>query len=310
MDAEDLKRLGSVGPSAEPAPDILEAIRRQIEERPDATAVDEGDRTVSYRELGRRMDRVAARLSGSQSIVGVCLPRSSNLIAAWVGALKSGRAYLPLDPEHPDERLRFMLADAEADVVLTDAGNVERFRGLGIEVLDIEEALAAQTDEAPASPPEPGGLAYVLYTSGSTGKPKGVRITRRNLSEYIAWAERSYLDGQPARFAFFTSPAFDLTVTSALAPLACGGSVVVQDSQDGAAAVRRVFTGGRCDIVKLTPSHLALLRDLDLSNSSVRKLILGGEDLKPSWRKRSIARWAATSRSGTSTAPPKLPSAA
>jgi amino acid adenylation domain-containing protein len=124
-------------------------------------------------------------------------------------------------------------------------------------------------------------LAYVLYTSGSTGQPKGVEVTHGSLADYVAWAARRYADGERLTWPLFTSPAFDLTLTSIFVPLASAGTILVYPDEPGASAllVRRVFEDDEADVVKLTPSHLALLRDLDLSRARVRRLIVGGEDL-------------------------------
>jgi acyl-CoA synthetase (AMP-forming)/AMP-acid ligase II len=121
----------------------------------------------------------------------------------------------------------------------------------------------------------------VLYTSGSTGQPKGVEVTHGSLADYVAWAARRYSDGERLTWPLFTSPAFDLTLTSIFVPLASAGTIVIYPNEVGASAlvVRKVFEDNQADVVKLTPSHLALLRDLDLSRSRVRRLIVGGEDL-------------------------------
>ncbi len=130
-------------------------------------------------------------------------------------------------------------------------------------------------------PIDAGDSAYVMYTSGSTGRPKGVTVSHGNLANYITWASRVYGGDEPVSFPLYTSPGFDLTVTSLFAPLVSGGSVVVygdDDPQD--LSVLEVFEDDRVDVVKLTPSHLALLQPEHFTTRRIRTLILGGEELR------------------------------
>ncbi len=125
-------------------------------------------------------------------------------------------------------------------------------------------------------------LAYILFTSGSTGRPKGVMIEHCSLANYVSWAKRYYLRGEVLDFPLFTPLSFDLTVTSIFVPLASGGRIVVYEEDEGPfdLTLLRVLEDNQVDVIKLTPSHLALVRDRDFSRSRVKKLILGGEDLK------------------------------
>ena len=276
-------------PPGAPAPipsSVVALVRARAAEHPDAAAVLDGDRLVGYGSLLADADALAGRLQragvGPERVVGVCVERSAELVVALLGALASGAAFLPLEPGHPDERLRGLLEDAGASCVLTSASLVERVRGWGAEPLVVDGRPSDDGASDALAEPTPESLAYVIYTSGSTGRPKGVEVTHRALADYVAWAARGYTDGERLRFALFTSPAFDLTLTSILVPLASGGTIVVHrdDPLVGGLLVRRVFEDDRVDVVKLTPSHLALLRDLDLTRSRVRRLVVGGEDLK------------------------------
>ena len=151
----------------------------QAQARPDAAALLSGERTLSYGALDARADRLAARLAGlgvrAEEPVAVCSERSIEQLVALLAILKAGAAYLPLDPAWPDERLRFMLDDAGARVLLTSA---RRAPGGGVaHVLDLDEELvAAGPGEPPRVPGSPERLAYITYTSGSTGTPKGVPV--------------------------------------------------------------------------------------------------------------------------------------
>jgi non-ribosomal peptide synthetase component F len=122
----------------------------------------------------------------------------------------------------------------------------------------------------------------VIYTSGSTGKPKGVQIEHRGLTNYLWWARKRYFGNDKLDFAFFSSLSFDLTITSIYLPLISGSRVVIyrEDQNAKGSVILRVVEDNQVDIVKLTPSHLALIKNMDLAATRIRKFIVGGEDFK------------------------------
>jgi iturin family lipopeptide synthetase A/iturin family lipopeptide synthetase C/tyrocidine synthetase-3 len=148
------------------------------------------------------------------------------------------------------------------------------------------DADFATIEACPASAPapvvSPDQLAYVIFTSGSTGAPKGVMIRHRNLVNYIWWANNQYGQGERLTWPLFSSLAFDLTVTSVFTPLISGGRIVVYGEDPGSRGmvVLKVIRDGVADIVKLTPAHLAMIKDMDLRATRIRRLIVGGEDFK------------------------------
>src|SRR5262249_411840 len=161
-----------------------------------------GHERLTYRELNERANRLAHHLrqhgAGSESLVGVLLERSPALIVALLGVLKSGASYVPLDPAYPRERLRFMLADAGAKVLLTRQSLRDELSPHDARVvcLDTEwENLAAASSENPARQSAPANLAYVIYTSGSTGKPKGAAIEHQSAVTLVQWA-RDFFTGE------------------------------------------------------------------------------------------------------------------
>ncbi len=123
-------------------------------------------------------------------------------------------------------------------------------------------------------------LAYMIYTSGSTGMPKGTMLKQRGLVNYITWANKEYVKGEALDFALYSSFSFDLTITSLFTPLISGNKIVIYNNDGDEPIIRQIFKDNRVGIVKLTPSHLRLIRDIDNSNSSIKRLIVGGEDLK------------------------------
>ena len=269
---------------------VLSLVRESMRAAPDAIAIRDGERRLTYAQLDFATRSLARELRdagvGSETVVGVSLDRSAEMVVAMLGVLVAGGAFLPLDPAYPDSRLTFVVGDAGATLVITTADKAERVRSWGATpVIASRLATDERADQEPGEPSvrydcRPDSLAYVLYTSGSTGQPKGVEVTHGSLADYVAWAARRYALGERLTWPLFTSPAFDLTLSSIFVPLASAGTIVIYPDELGASAlvVRRVFEDNQADVVKLTPSHLGLVRDLDLSRSRVRRLIVGGED--------------------------------
>ncbi|MFI5589783.1 amino acid adenylation domain-containing protein [Amycolatopsis sp. NPDC051758] len=254
-DAERAQVAEWSGSSTSDAPLFVARFEEQVRSTPDAVAVDLGGVRLTYAELNTRVNRVAHRL-GSGGVVGVCAPNSADLVVGILGALKSGAAYVPLDPANPAQRQALVLADAGARVVLTSGGTL-----VSTETLDLSDPAvwADSSDENPA-PPGPDDIAYVIYTSGSTGRPKGVQVGHRALATYLGWAREAY-PSLAGRALLHTSASFDLTVTTLLGPLTAGGSIV---------------DAGRPDFLKATPTHLAVLPEESYPTGD---LVLGGEAL-------------------------------
>ena len=211
---------------------------------PDAIAVHCEAGTLSYRELRERANRLAHRLQalgvGPDTPVGLCLERGPDRVVGLLGILKAGGAYLPLDPDYPAERLAFMLADAGADLVISQA----RLRpGLPADCralcLDGErEALADWPATTPESATDAGGLAYVMYTSGSTGRPKGVAIPHRAIARLVC--NTDYVQIAPGdRVAQASNASFDALTFELWGALANGASLHPIDKE--AALDPRVF---------------------------------------------------------------------
>ncbi|MEA5361540.1 amino acid adenylation domain-containing protein [Amycolatopsis sp., V23-08] len=251
-DAERAQVLEWGETSTSDAPLFVTRFEEQVTQTPDALAVELGGVRLTYAELNARANRVAHRI-GAGGVVGVCAPNSADLVVGIVGALKSGAAYVPLDPANPAQRQALVLADAGARVVLTSGVTLDA------ETLDLGDP-AVWEDSSTENPPAADGIAYVIYTSGSTGRPKGVQVGHRALATYLAWAREAY-PSLSGRALLHTSASFDLTVTTLLGPLTAGGSLV--DS-------------GRPDFVKATPTHLAVLPEESYPTGD---LVLGGEAL-------------------------------
>ncbi|MFA0963318.1 amino acid adenylation domain-containing protein [Roseivirga sp. BDSF3-8] len=239
---------------------------------------------LTYKELDTLSGRLARVLReyygvGEGDIVALNLPRSVYVPALLLALHRIGAAYLPLDKGLPSARVQGILTDAGAALLVSDREEPADDKGRVV----LNELLVRAEEVEPASsyPPDPASLAYVIYTSGSTGTPKGVCITHANLSHYVQWANATYFaSGQAAPFAFCTSLGFDLTVTSLFTTLLRGDSIRVFASDDTASVLKEVFMpGSGVRAVKLTPSHIAMLRHLELTATEVAVCIAGGEPL-------------------------------
>jgi amino acid adenylation domain-containing protein len=274
---------------------IIDLVRDQVTRSPDVEAIRFGDVMLTYRQLDERSNQMAAHLSstgvGPGRIAVVFMEHSIEVVVAILGVLKSGAAYVPVDAATPKGRIATILkdisngTDGRAPVAITQA----RLQSVlspdlaDIFVLDADfGSILNQPDSARPSAATPDGTAYIIFTSGSTGTPKGVEIAHRSLVNYIWWAARVYSSGEPLAWPLFSSLAFDLTVTTLFTPLITGGRIVVYLGDPGAQVMvaLKVVDDNAVDIMKLTPAHLAMIRDRDLETTRLRKFIVGGEDFK------------------------------
>jgi amino acid adenylation domain-containing protein len=290
---EGRRLMAEFNPAPAPAASarsVVELFEAQAARTPDAVAVIHGERQLTYGQLNRRANRLAYQLRergvGPEVIVGLYTGRSPDTVVGLLAVLKAGGAYLPVLPSDPPTRVAELLRDAGAQVVV---GHTAPPGGPPLVHPDSGETLPDSTGDPVG--PAPGDAAYVLYTSGSTGQAKGVVVEHDALVRYVAWARDFYLRSGPADFPLFTSLSFDLTITSLWLPLTCGGRVVVYDDEvdGGVPALLRVLEDDEVDVIKLTPSHLSLIRGRDQRESRVRTLILGGEDLKTEAARTALA---------------------
>jgi amino acid adenylation domain-containing protein len=239
MDAEERRRVLEEWNRTEapfPADQCLHQLfEAHAAREPHAAAVVFRDRTLSYGELDARANRLARHLAGlgvgPEVLVGLCLERGPELVAALLGVLKAGGAYLPLDPGYPAERLARMLAGSGAAVVLTQESLRDVLPALdGVAVVSLDgeaERIAAHGAEPVRSAVEPRNLAYVIFTSGSTGVPKGIALAHRGVANNLADLNGGWGVGAEDRVLLLSSLSFDMSVYETLGILAAGGAVVV-----------------------------------------------------------------------------------
>ncbi|MBP2328445.1 amino acid adenylation domain-containing protein [Kibdelosporangium banguiense] len=261
-------------------------IERQVARTPDAIALAVGHTELTYRELNERANQFARGLlglgAGPERFVALLLPQSVELVVAVLGVLKTGAAYVPIDPAYPADRVNHMLATTRPVVVLTDADGIERVALSGTKALTANDwtawdCLSAQDvrdDERP-TPLVPANPAFVIFTSGSTGRPKGVIVEHASLDVYLAWCREIYT-GLAGEALVHSPVSFDLTATGLFGPLTIGGAVRLVELDGG-----RPPTDGmrRPTFVKATPSHLPMLLELPPDFSPSQQLALGGESL-------------------------------
>ncbi len=276
-----------------PVSGVLELFKHQVELKPHAIALlqEKGD-ALNYNDLDKFSNQISHYLRdacGVQhgSIVGLMLERGPYLVPFILGVLKTGAAYIPIDPEYPNGRIKTIISGSGMDHLICD--NRREPDQLEVALIDtnvVIPELHAYSDKSLAIDLSSDDLAYIIYTSGSTGKPKGVMIEHSSLLNYIHWASHYYLDDKAYSFALFSSISFDLTITSIFVPLVTGNRIVVYGEQqdDQVSLISRVFQDHRSNIIKLTPSHLRLVREMTINTSLAgrKKLIVGGEQLETS----------------------------
>ncbi|MEV6584137.1 condensation domain-containing protein, partial [Streptomyces sp. NPDC051582] len=276
-------------------PQLFEA---QVVRTPDASAVVSGGVELSYGELNARANRLARHLvasgAGPERLVTVALPRSVDLVVALLAVLKSGSAYVPVDPEYPADRIAHMLADAEPVLVITDTDTASALPQDGVAphlLLDdprVRHAVAGRdsgdlSDGDRLSPVLPAHPVYVIYTSGSTGRPKGVVVSHAALVNYVVRCPQAYPDLARST-AWHASASFDMGVTALYGALAAGGRVVVAALSS---AEEGDVDGLPVSFLKVTPSHLPFLEGAGRAFVPGGQLMLGGEEVPA----HVVTRW-------------------
>ncbi|WP_201376287.1 non-ribosomal peptide synthase/polyketide synthase [Ktedonobacter robiniae] len=260
---------------------------KQVAQTPDAIALEDEHGLLTYRELDARANQLAHHLrtlgAGPETLIGIYVERSLAMVIGVLGSLKVGAAYIPLDPQYPEERLKWIAEDARLSILLTTRS--QAFVTEQVVRLDQDWGVIAR--QPAASPPAcqltSDSLAYIIYTSGSTGRPKGVMISHEGLTHYVQWSSQHYRAGDGFGSAVHSSLAFDLTVTSLFTSLVAGRRIVLLAESQGVEALGQVLRE-RADfsLLKITPAHLDLLNQYlqpgELATAS-RALVIGGEAL-------------------------------
>ncbi len=266
--------------AARPAVSVPELVARQVFRTPDAVAVVCDDVRLTYRQLADRADRLARRLTRAgvtpESVVALALPRSADLVVALLGILRSGAAYLPVDPRYPAERLRHLLADTGPGLLLTDTATAAVLPTHTVPVCLVDEPDQADgAGPGLPAPPRPDQLAYVMYTSGSTGTPKGVALTHANVVNGVCGLAETAGTRPGVTMLAGTSINFDVSVFEVFTALSTGATVeMVRDVL--VLAERGGWSGG---VLHTVPSVFAELIDQVSGRLRADTLMFAGERL-------------------------------
>ncbi|MFF7566047.1 amino acid adenylation domain-containing protein [Streptomyces pseudovenezuelae] len=290
--------LERTGTAAAPPEDTLpELFARQAARTPDATAVVHDGTRLTYAELDERSNRLAHLLAdrgaGPERLVALALPRTPDLVVAVLAVLKTGAAYVPIDPEYPAERLSFMLADA--DPVLLVAADATAPPGHALPVVTLDESRHHPSTPLRLPLPHPDNAAYVIYTSGSTGRPKGVAVPHRNVVRLFTSTRHWFDFGPDDVWTLFHSYAFDFSVWELWGALLHGGTLLIVPfavSRD-AEEFLRLLVRERVTVLNQTPSAFGELLRADAAlpdtgdRLALRYVVFGGEALDPA----RVAEW-------------------
>ncbi len=260
-----------------PSETILSSFAKQVNHIPNQIALISDDIKLTYNELNSESNQLVYYLQEKYAIttndlIAIQLPRNEKMIISILGVLKSGGAYVPIDMNHPQERIKYILEDTQSKVFIDEKFwkefNVHRDN---------------YSTEDPVVKLDPSNLAYIIYTSGTTGNPKGVCISHSNLMNYVCWSNQYYFNnGDRGNWGLFTSISFDLSVTALFCSLTRGCSLWLSEGEEDILTVLiKAFKNKDIDILKLTPSHISLLKNIEIHHTGIRKIILGGEKLYP-----------------------------
>lgn len=277
---------------------VHQLFSEQAKRTPEAIAVEQGERRLTYAALEEFTDRLATNLVAQgvkpEARVGICMERSIEMVAAELGVLKAGGAYVPLDPTHPLERLVLMLKDADVRVVLTRKQLcITLSRELPkVEVvcaddwfangLPVEAAPVARDPVQPLPQVKSNRLAYVIYTSGSTGVPKGVEVEHRSLVNLISWHQRAYQVTTDDRASLLANPAFDASAWELWPYLTAGASVHIPEDETTKFPARLMTWFSERDITLAfvpTPMAEAMFEETWPKRCALRAILTGGDRL-------------------------------
>src|ERR1051326_6176190 len=271
-------------------PSLHELFERQAALTPDATAVECGDRRLTYSELDVRSNQLAAHLQAlgvaPDVLVAVCVERSVELVVALLGVLKAGGAYVPLDAAYPADRIRFIIEDARSPVLLTQEHVASHKAGNRAKIICLDRDWPEIAKESSLSPPRPAtasDLAYVIYTSGSTGRPKGVKIEHRALVNCLRSMQREPGFATDDVLLAVTTFSFDIAGLELFLPLINGGKVIVATRSavvDGE-ALKKQLLEDNVTVMQATPATWRLLLAAGWEGKADLKLLCGGEPLPP-----------------------------
>ncbi|MET7798190.1 amino acid adenylation domain-containing protein [Streptomyces decoyicus] len=290
-----VREWNATGGVRAPAGAIHERVAARAAATPDATAVSCGQDALTYRELDERANQLAHHLlalgAGPDLLVGLSVERSTQMAIGLLGILKSGAAYVPLDPAYPGDRLEYMLRDCGAKLLVTHRGLRDRLPAAEAVVVDLDRdgtEISRLPRTAPQVPATGADLAYVIYTSGSTGRPKGVAVEHHTVLNLLANCQPAYGFDEGDVWTVFHSYAFDFSVWELWGCLSTGGHAVIvpQDVARSPEAMWALLRDESVTVLNQTPSMFRELVESAARRDArtlpeLRWVIFGGEALEP-----------------------------
>lgn len=273
---------------------IYEMFREQVEQNADKTCIFDDRRSLTRGEFAALVDTLARRLPEDAAKVGIVMEHSVEMIAAIFAVLKTGRAYVPVEPFFPQDRISFMMQDAGVDVVLTMEKYVAKLgdlpyriveRDVEAEAAGVAETREAGSDTESAHIAHPGDLAYILYTSGSTGKPKGVSVRNENVCHYIRAFRHEFHPSESDTMLQYSVCSFDIFVEEVFTTLCSGATLAIpsdETKKDMGKLMKYVEKHG-VTIISGFPYLLLEMNSLPDIPASLRLLISGGDVLRASY---------------------------
>ena len=251
-----------------------------------------GKQKLTYDELNKKANQLACYLLAlglkKDTPVAICIERSFECLITILAILKAGAAYLPIDSDHPAERLLFILNDSQAAFLITNSqfeNKFNQYQGRVILLDKVVQEINKQSTKNPLLDIKSQQLAYVIYTSGSTGKPKGVLIEHRSLINYCLWFSEYCSPKPKQRIDFSSNHTFDMAITISIAPLMIGLTIVICDDEvkKNVRNYLKYLKSSKINLIKLTPSYFKVLLQ-DINNKFIalpylKTIILGGENL-------------------------------
>ncbi len=288
---------------------LHQLVENQVKQSPNCTAITFFEQHLTYGELNKKANQLAHYLQNNgvncNSLVGICVERSLDMVVGLLGILKAGAAYVPLDPNYPVERLKYMLEDARLQVVLTQKALVKKLEELketifnpnlnSYKIIDIQEnwqEISKNSKDNLPNSTKPSNLAYIIYTSGSTGKPKGVQIPHKAVVNFLnSMKEKPRLTRQDTLLSV-TTLSFDIAALEIFLPLIVGGKLVLVNREIASDGMKlaEAIDKSQASILQATPATWQMLLNAQWQGNKNLKILCGGESLSDGLAKKLLEK--------------------
>lgn len=286
-------------PANYPAVCIHQLFETQVTASPSTVAVVFEGQSLTYESLNTQANQLAHYLQslgvGPDSLVGICVERSLNMVVGLLAILKAGGSYVPLDPAYPQDRLDYMIEDSQLSILLTQVAYRQQFATQTVQMICVDadqSAIAQQPSTNPSSGVTPDHLAYTIYTSGSTGKPKGVQICHGTAVNFLASMQRAPGLTSADTLLAITTISFDIAVLELYLPLTVGARIVLapQGVTTDASRLLQLLTTSGITLMQATPVTWRMLMEVGWTGNPHLKMLCGGEAMSSELAKQLLAR--------------------